>query len=585
MQSECEIFGNTTNCRRTKSKTASRQSRHETRQEREAKFRLLNNIQESEERVDHHAFPTLLPDDSLVPKSVSQKTSSSLSKSKQFVQVLSKLGSSEGLNEFFANTIMLSNASFSASDKQVQESVLTDGDGFQFFEAVPSINQELVDLLVRMFPSNDPADTTVTSSPIISRPADPHFGGNVPAVRAPRKRQQIANMLACCLEAVGNRGCSVGKNEYHIVEFCASSGHIGLPLLDLLVLSNINPSIKKNGDSLVLNAFGNINNSDANNLKLTILDMNPVALETARKRIESLGYRRLRKDDDASDEEDDHSESGICCEIDVNDDKKATMPLNTHMSFLKTQYNKQVFVKTISANRHRKQFTVTIQIVQCMVDQFEEEFDLGIALHACGTASDQVLEQCLKNRASFVVAPCCIGRLGQQKKGAAMDTNLSMGQESESTGRNFQAEDTSSTKINSVATEEINANVAEKDPPEKIVTAKHMVSSCPIISYPRSVLFQELLPNWYDFKKLAQVADWHEEVASKEVSLRRNAKLYVEIDRLRRCFEVDSAMFCKDDTNIAAETECLIRARHLLTIRRMSPPNCTPKNDVLVGMF
>lgn len=37
------------------------------------------------------------------------------------------------------------------------------------------------------------------------------------------------------------------------------------------------------------------------------------------------------------------------------------------------------------------------------------EFDLGLALHACGGASDTVLRICRDAGASFVVSPCCYG--------------------------------------------------------------------------------------------------------------------------------------------------------------------------------
>ena len=40
---------------------------------------------------------------------------------------------------------------------------------------------------------------------------------------------------------------------------------------------------------------------------------------------------------------------------------------------------------------------------------FDEPFDVGLALHACGTASDLVLRACVAARACFVVCPCCTG--------------------------------------------------------------------------------------------------------------------------------------------------------------------------------
>lgn len=48
---------------------------------------------------------------------------------------------------------------------------------------------------------------------------------------------------------------------------------------------------------------------------------------------------------------------------------------------------------------------------QCNLDFFIGKFDIGVALHACGIASDLVLDKCLKAKAKFVICPCCYGSL------------------------------------------------------------------------------------------------------------------------------------------------------------------------------
>ncbi|KAG9414484.1 hypothetical protein AC1031_007891 [Aphanomyces cochlioides] len=45
------------------------------------------------------------------------------------------------------------------------------------------------------------------------------------------------------------------------------------------------------------------------------------------------------------------------------------------------------------------------------VDDYMEPFDVGIALHACGEATDMVLEKCLVANAAYVLAPCCVGKI------------------------------------------------------------------------------------------------------------------------------------------------------------------------------
>ena len=52
-----------------------------------------------------------------------------------------------------------------------------------------------------------------------------------------------------------------------------------------------------------------------------------------------------------------------------------------------------------------------VSLIQSNLDYFNGSFDLGVALHACGVATDLVLQACLSNRASFVLCPCCYGNL------------------------------------------------------------------------------------------------------------------------------------------------------------------------------
>jgi len=47
--------------------------------------------------------------------------------------------------------------------------------------------------------------------------------------------------------------------------------------------------------------------------------------------------------------------------------------------------------------------------LQCNQDYFHGKFNIGVCLHACGTATDMVLQQSLNNDASFVICPCCYG--------------------------------------------------------------------------------------------------------------------------------------------------------------------------------
>ncbi|KAL4640471.1 glutathione S-transferase C-terminal domain-containing protein [Arapaima gigas] len=50
-----------------------------------------------------------------------------------------------------------------------------------------------------------------------------------------------------------------------------------------------------------------------------------------------------------------------------------------------------------------------VVFIQANLDYFTGPFQIGVALHACGVATDMVLEHCLQANAAFVVSPCCYG--------------------------------------------------------------------------------------------------------------------------------------------------------------------------------
>lgn len=52
-----------------------------------------------------------------------------------------------------------------------------------------------------------------------------------------------------------------------------------------------------------------------------------------------------------------------------------------------------------------------ITIYQCNLEYFRGSFEIGVALHACGVASDMVVQSCISRNASFVISPCCYGKV------------------------------------------------------------------------------------------------------------------------------------------------------------------------------
>ncbi|XP_067944350.1 glutathione S-transferase C-terminal domain-containing protein-like isoform X2 [Watersipora subatra] len=52
-----------------------------------------------------------------------------------------------------------------------------------------------------------------------------------------------------------------------------------------------------------------------------------------------------------------------------------------------------------------------VKLFQCNLTQYHGMFDVGVSLHACGVATDLVIDQCLRSEASIIVCPCCYGTL------------------------------------------------------------------------------------------------------------------------------------------------------------------------------
>lgn len=48
---------------------------------------------------------------------------------------------------------------------------------------------------------------------------------------------------------------------------------------------------------------------------------------------------------------------------------------------------------------------------QSNIDYFRGNFNIGVSLHACGVATDLVMERCIQQKAAFVCCPCCYGSI------------------------------------------------------------------------------------------------------------------------------------------------------------------------------
>lgn len=57
-----------------------------------------------------------------------------------------------------------------------------------------------------------------------------------------------------------------------------------------------------------------------------------------------------------------------------------------------------------------------IWFIQANMEYFTGMFNIGVALHACGVATDMVIEHCIQMRASFITCPCCYGFIQNTSK-------------------------------------------------------------------------------------------------------------------------------------------------------------------------
>jgi precorrin-6B methylase 2 len=65
----------------------------------------------------------------------------------------------------------------------------------------------------------------------------------------------------------------------------------------------------------------------------------------------------------------------------------------------------------LARNRVEALKMTNVSFLQCNLDYFTADFDIGVSLHACGVATDIVLEKCWAKRARFVCSACCYGKV------------------------------------------------------------------------------------------------------------------------------------------------------------------------------
>ena len=184
----------------------------------------------------------------------------------------------------------------------------------------------------------------------------------------------------------------------------------------------------------------------------------------------------------------------------------------------------------------------------------EETVDLGIALHACGAATDGAQSCCVESRCPFLLIPCCVGRL------------------SHAAGKAATAE---ASKANTVAIAAAAAALEEAGLPAE-------ESNYPKSSAVRGVMSSD------EYDTVARAADFaltvnnrllRDAFTPRELN-RRRCKAWLEWDR--QLWAVERALKLNAKAE-GAEPEGTTSTTYANLTFLMEPHDASPKNDMLLG--
>lgn len=148
------------------------------------------------------------------------------------------------------------------------------------------------------------------------------------------------------------------------------------------------------------------------------------------------------------------------------------------------------------------------------LQSFERHFDVGVALHLCGEATDLALRKCgLVQARALVFAPCCVGKLNRNVKNPYIW---------QSTGSNL-----------------------------------------PTVNYPQSSLFGKYVTKEEDWNALARAADYGdaEQGRTARNAARRTAKALLETDRrlfLEEEFGYQTALARFEPWECTTKNDCIL---------------------------
>uniref|UniRef100_A0A6T6WKG0 R3H domain-containing protein n=1 Tax=Amorphochlora amoebiformis TaxID=1561963 RepID=A0A6T6WKG0_9EUKA len=206
------------------------------------------------------------------------------------------------------------------------------------------------------------------------------------------------------------------------------------------------------------------------------------------------------------------------------------------------------------------------------VRNFKGEFNIGVALHACGAASDHVIKTCLNHDADMVIIPCCVGGINTMRSsisGRELPLSSLTAAAKKRKKKKF-ATPLRGTRRRKLHSGEQKEDKGESDGRDE---GRGKGEGTP---KPHSKVFQTALdrkslsekqcdfPEWLDpYVELARAADFGDSVSGTTQIWRRRAKELIEHDRI---------------LHISAKNPKL----HT-TIIKMKPLTASPKNDIIIA--
>ena len=213
---------------------------------------------------------------------------------------------------------------------------------------------------------------------------------------------------------------------------------------------------------------------------------------------------------------------------------------------------------------------VTVRVA--MIEAADMDFDVGVALHACGNATDHAMVRCVARRAAFVVSPCCIGKLKFSLEGgssfSAVNTDWTKLQDERAKADENENENEKA-KGGKRSPREEESEAGGGATPGPVVPCRPVVPetttvSC-VVTHPRSRWTASLLSSpEREFAALAAAADTGHggDFHARSGELGRRAKVHVELDRAQWAreagFEVVTLSVAAAETAPANKADVLV---------------------------